>query len=127
MYGKIYRIALGFSLIVFGFLIIIEPIQYDSKFDRTFDFSSVRWTLGPIMLLIGIGITIYTIKQKADKYEPNVMKCPKCYKRYYNKKNDICSVCNVKLENLKGFYERHPAANIDRNANGVEKRNPTKE
>ena len=36
--------------------------------------------------------------------------CPKCQNTYYKDdvKDKICTTCNVSLEKLEGFYERHP-------------------
>jgi hypothetical protein len=108
-YRKLQYYAFGFAMTVFGFIIMVEPVQYDSKFGQTFDFSDVRWPLG--ITLFGLGIyTFYrTAKSKVDEMD-DVRKCTQCLNTFKmsDLKDSICPECNIETEKLKGFFERHP-------------------
>ena len=107
--NKLYGILLGLSMMIFGVIVIFDPIHYDSKFGHTFDFSEIRWPFGLFLFGFGILAFIKSLAKSSDAQE-QYRKCPKCLKTTSIKDlTDIeCPDCLVNTEPLKGFFKRHP-------------------
>lgn len=110
MINKILMILLGITLFGFGLGIILDPEFYDSKHQFYFDFSGIRYPFGGFLAAIGSLFIILALKKKAKDFEENFMICAKCLKPLYKKEalNNKCPECGGKLEDLDGFYDRHP-------------------
>ena len=107
---------MGFIWGLFGLLIIIDPSFYHSRLDYYFDFTEVKWPFGLCLIVLG-GIFIWSaFRKKAieaeDEYklQQRVVMCPSCVKPFQIKDapNFKCPICNEELDDLEGFYERHP-------------------
>ena len=66
-----------------------------------------------IIITIGIFICIYSAIRKIvpEEYSENVERliCPKCGEIYIASNiGEKCSSCNCDLEEIEGFFERHP-------------------
>ena len=94
---------------MFGFIVMVDPVHYDSKFNYIFDFSEIRWPFGIVLFVLGLYTLYRAVKSKAEDSD-NFSKCPKCMKTYDKSKlnNGLCPVCGIETEPLKGFFERHP-------------------
>ena len=107
---------LGGVLIFSGITIWFNPNYYSSRFGITFDFSGVKWPFGGVLFILG-GLFIWSSfrkkaldAEKKSKDEKRVLMCPKCVQPIYKKDcpDLICPACESPLEDLSGFYERHP-------------------
>jgi phage FluMu protein Com len=102
-------LAVGFVLIVFGVMALYEG---------GFSFHGV---FGPISKLTAIGIIVFGVimmrsgyknvtsdnaPQKRDKF----LKCNRCGHVYHfhEVQNKKCPKCSEDVENIEGFFERHP-------------------
>ena len=114
--GRVFFILLGIVWGLVGVFIVINPVFYSTYFNRNLDFTDVRWPFGGGLFILG-AIFIWsafwkkTIEaEKKAKDEKRVLMCPKCVKPFYKK--DVptlrCPGCQTSLEDLSGFYERHP-------------------
>ena len=102
MYNKLY--------------IIINPKFYHSELRYYFDFSEIKWPFG--IFLIGLGALFFgsSFRKKsidAENYyreQERVLMCSVCVKPFQKKEVPTlkCPICNENLEELEGFYERHP-------------------
>ena len=109
-------ILLGISMGVFGLCILINPTFYHSGLEYRFDFTEVRWLFGGGLVILGILFILSSFRKQAIEAEKKVkddnrvLMCPKCLKPIYKKNApDLkCSSCGNPLEDLEGFYERHP-------------------
>ena len=110
MSAKITYIILGVSLILIGVMMIIDPIFYSTKYNYTWDFTEVKWPLGCFLVILGSYFLVSNLKKKAQDYEERVLMCPKCIAPFNHSAvpNKNCPDCGTQLENLEGFYERHP-------------------
>ena len=67
--------------------------------------------MGIVFILVGAVFIVLSITKIDLLYKDiTVLKCPKCLK-IYNKqelKSEKCPHCGADLEQLKGFFERHP-------------------
>jgi len=68
--------------------------------------------LGAVLIVSGVFTLVFLWQKGKDKEtadNASVRICPKCEEvvAYYEKQR-TCPVCNIKLEPLEGFYERHP-------------------
>ena len=114
--GRLFFILLGIVWGVFGILIIINPTFYHSELRYHFDFTEIKWPLGGGLIILGAFFIWSSCRKKtieADKKakdEKKVLMCPKCIKPFYKKDcEDLkCPDCQAPLEELSGFYERHP-------------------
>ena len=108
--NKFFLSILGSSLIIFGFGIVMDPKFYDSKHGFQYDFTGFYLPFGGFLILIGSLILWSALRKKAKDFEEKLLICPKC-KTPFNQKDITdgqCPRCEVPLEDLKGFYERHP-------------------
>ncbi len=62
------------------------------------------------IILFSTFLTIQTISGKDKPIPPENVICPNCKKIFKGDDvpNLICSICGTTLEDLKGFYKRHP-------------------
>lgn len=110
MFNKLIFLLLGISLILYGSLTIMKRGYYSSKFGFYFDFGPYHYVLGIIITIVGIFFVYTSLTKKAKEFEAKFLICPKC-KAPFNQKevpDGRCPECEVKLEDLDGFYERHP-------------------
>ena len=114
--SKITFRILGCVLILWGISICFDPVHYSGRFDYYFDFTEIKWPLGGGLIILGAFFIWSSFRKKtieADKKakdEKKVLMCPKCVKPFYKKDFDDlkCPDCHGMLEELSGFYERHP-------------------
>jgi len=101
---------------LFGLGIIINPIINHAGLRYDFDFTEIKWPFGGGLIIIGAffiwsSFRENTIKaEKKSRDDKRVLMCPKCIKPFYKKDCEglICPECQGQLEELSGFYERHP-------------------
>jgi putative Mn2+ efflux pump MntP len=108
--NKYIYVFSGIVLAIFGFCIIIQPRWYSSKYERYFDFTGVHIPLGSLFIVIGLLFVWVPLRKKAKAYEDKFLICPK-RETSYNKKevpDNQCPRCKIELEDLDGFYARHP-------------------
>lgn len=114
--GRIFYILMGSVWGFLGVLIIINPAFYSSYFNRNLDFTSIKWPFGGGLIFLGTFFILSSFRKKAieaekkAKDEKRVLMCPKCIKPFFKKDyEDLkCPDCQAALEELSGFYERHP-------------------
>lgn len=108
--NRIIFFLLGIVWAVFGLSIIISPKFYSSKYDYIFDFTELKWPFGGFLVLLGSLFIWSALRKKASEFEDKFLVCPKC-KTPFNHKDvpdGRCPKCEVELEDLEGFYQRHP-------------------
>ena len=113
---RISYIILGALMGLFGLGILINPIIYNTGLRYNFDFTGIKWPFGGGLIILGAFFIWSSFRKKtieADKKtkdEKKVLMCPKCIKPFYKKDCDDlkCPDCHERLEELSGFYERHP-------------------
>jgi hypothetical protein len=103
-------LALGISLIAFGVMIIHTPKFKRPFYAGYFDFTGFSVPLGVVLIIVG-GVCLWiSVPKKGRNVSPSYLICPKC--QAVCQAGDVraseCSVCRVELEDLKGFYKRHP-------------------
>ena len=108
--NRIIFVLLGIVWAVFGFSIIIGPRFYSSKYDYVFDFSEIKWPFGGFLILLGCFFVWAALRKKAKDFEDKFLICPKCRSPFNWKEvpDGRCPECKGELEDLEGFYERHP-------------------
>ncbi len=114
--GRLFFILLGIVWGVLGILIIINPTFYHSELRYNFDFSSVKWPFGGGLIVLGALFIWSSFRKKAIEADKmvkegkKVFMCAKCVKPFYKKDSldGNCPNCHEPLEELDGFYERHP-------------------
>jgi hypothetical protein len=108
-------VLLGVSLILGGVLTIINPVYYSSKFQRYFDFTGIKWPFGGMLIILGV-LCFWSVSRKKHGLRNRTMMCPKCVKPFgpESVKKNICPTCENDLEELTGFYERHPELKEDK-------------
>lgn len=100
----------GLVTAIFGLSIITGPTFYDRLYGRYWDFTDVRVPFGGALILMGILFVWSALRKKAKDFGDKFMICPEC-KTPFNKTdvpNGRCPKCEVKVEDLEAFYERHP-------------------
>ncbi len=110
MENKYWFLSFGGSLIILGIVIIIIPephIGWDFYNPiPNVDLTKVKWIVGPCFIIWGLLSFIIGLKSKRRIH----YKCINCGKVFELKKDFdySCSDCNNLLEELDGFFERHP-------------------
>ncbi len=61
-------------------------------------------------VLVGIGLLGFCLLPQKKELSPDTKICPRCETVYDHKprQDEKCPKCESKLEELKGFYDRHP-------------------
>lgn len=104
---KIFGIAAGLagvSILFLGKLIGRGPVTYFDGIER--------YAFGILFLVIGIALFAYGTlkKERLVSDGEKIVACPRCGQAY--REQDVidgkCPSCNVRLEDIRGFYERHP-------------------
>jgi len=116
MYDRTGSIFLGIVLIMMGIGVILFPERYDILSGVHLDYSRMRWPLGVLSIVIGMLFIRHYFSKKAKQLEEiaedkkAILMCEKCLKPYYKKdvENLLCPKCTHPLENIDGFYNRHP-------------------
>ena len=119
--NRLFHILLGAVLGLFGFFIIINPIYYSTYFNREQNFTDVKWPFGGGLIILGCCFIWSSFRKKAINAEKKarddkrVLMCPKCIKPFRKKSvpTQKCPTCQAPLEELAGFYERHPELKDD--------------
>jgi len=114
--GRVFFILLGIVWGLVGVFIVINPVFYSTYFNRNLDFTDIKWPFGGGLFILGAFFIWSPFRKKAidaekkAKDEKKVLMCPKCIKPFYKKDCwDLkCPDCQAPLEELSGFYERHP-------------------
>jgi hypothetical protein len=110
MFNRILFLLLGVCLSFFGFFTIIQRGYFSSRFEFYFDFGRYHYVFGVLITVVGIFFIYTSLTSKSKHLEDKYLICPKC-KDSYNQKdvpNSRCPNCAVELEDLEGFYDRHP-------------------
>ena len=101
----------GIIFILAGISTLVTPVRYDSKYAMTFDFTRIKYPLSFGIMAVGAFCIFIGWRSKTnDKYKAEYWICPQCEKMYWltGKDKHVCPECEMPLEKLKGFYERHP-------------------
>lgn len=106
-------ILLGFVLCVLGFLIFFRSEGFHTFYGFHVSFGPYHRYLGISIFVIGLAFIFLCLTAKARGYkevEDTFVICPKCRDSFYERdvKEKICPKCKIKVEDVKGFYERHP-------------------
>ena len=105
---KIAYLFVGAWIAVIGFL-LVDGRGFYFRGVRV-DFGEANTLIGCTFIIIGISIFVIALRKKAKEFGDKFLICPTC-KKPFNKKdvtNSRCPKCKAELEDLEGFYERHP-------------------
>lgn len=114
--NRIFFTLMGIVWGLVGVFIIINPTFYSSYFNRELNFTDIKWPFGGGLIVLGILFIWSSFRKKTIEAEKKVkddkkvLMCPKCVKPFYKKDcpSSKCPECQTDLEELSGFYERHP-------------------
>jgi len=103
---------MGIFFILNGALIIDNPVSCTSRYGLL-DFTEIKWPYGGGQIIVGLAFLWSSLRKKAVKQakeDKRVLICHKCERSFYRKDlSDLrCPVCDEPLEELRGFYKRHP-------------------
>lgn len=106
------KIGIAIALLVIGVTIMTTGRIHTGLAES---YGEKRYIVGLAHILIGIGFFIWGYRGRAKgesllEDDGIVLMCPECGEAYYSVdvKNDMCPTCNVDLEPVEGFYNRHP-------------------
>jgi hypothetical protein len=105
----IYRF-LGAALIIFGSFRTIRQGYHDALYHYNIDFGPYHYLLGIMIVTVGVMLLLFSFKKPIKSSKDKLLICPKCqnpYKREHLNQGR-CVACGTELEELVGFYERHP-------------------
>lgn len=105
---KLFVLIIGAWIAVIGVYLIIGKDYYLLGIKVGFD--KVNFLVGLLFLFIGIWIFIFGLKTEAKDFEERVTICSRCAQPLDMKElvNMRCPKCGGKLEDLDGYFERHP-------------------
>ena len=55
---------LGIVLTIYGVIVCIKPVQYDTKYKMTYDFTGINIPFGLFLVALGIGFIWTTYRKK---------------------------------------------------------------
>jgi len=105
---KILALIIGAWIAVIGVYLIVGKDYYLRGFKL--EFGKGNLLVGLLFLVIGMGIIIVGLVTKAKDFEDKVTICSRCAQPFDMKDvSDMsCPKCGGKLEDLDGFFDRHP-------------------
>ena len=106
---RIINILLGIGLVFHGISILDNPVWNSDKLGYRVDITGYNIPIGIILILLGL-YTLYKMLM-APRYTGNdILMCHQCNQPIERKqtRNNKCPTCDVELEPLDGFYDRHP-------------------
>jgi len=107
--NKFINTIFGVLLVAWGVILIFDRGYFSEKYRHYIDFGPYHYVFGLILLVCGGAILLSVVRRKKTSDEKVVI-CPSCGRSY--NQQDVprmeCPTCQVELEDLKGFYDRHP-------------------
>jgi hypothetical protein len=105
-----FYILIGISLVVFGIGILYDPIFHDTKHNFIHDFTGVKWPFGVSLTLVGVAFFYISFRRKSVGSASGFLICSSCRHPIEKKRitENQCPSCGADLEELDGFYDRHP-------------------
>ena len=116
--NKIFAIIVGIVIIIWGCYLLNgwDLFMRGTKID----FGRANTLIGYIFIIIGFSFFLFYLRAKSGDFEDKFMICIKCGELHRQKdySDSHCRKCGAELENLEGFYDRHPEfKNISRKHN----------
>jgi len=110
MLNKITYVLLGIFLIIFGIFLLFKHTYHDLLYDFYYHYGPYHRLLGIILIGLGTLISYKSYRKNPKSFEDTYLICPNCRKLFNEKNiaNKHCPECETMLEELDGFYERHP-------------------
>ena len=108
MLNKIAFLIFGVFLSWLGFEVIRKGGF--ALYGHYVSFADSKIVIGSVIIVFGIVFIWFALGRKVQDFKGKLLVCPKC-KDSFNQKdvpNSLCPNCAVELEDLEGFYERHP-------------------
>lgn len=117
MYSRIFSLIIGIALVGLGVIIFFTGGFYLPIEEQYIEFGRYHIIAGIIFGLFGILFLYASLRRKAKIFEDKLMICPKCEETHIQKSfsNQRCPRCNVNLEEIEGFYDRHPELRTEEN------------
>lgn len=108
MFYKLLYLIGGISSIGLGYKVLTQGGWWSVKSEAYISFGNAKTPVGILAIVIGGLLCINAIFGKWRKKNPLI--CPKCDEiiEYSPAKEMHCVMCGTEMEELKGFYERHP-------------------
>jgi hypothetical protein len=99
---------LGVMLIFIGIGTLIAPVTYRPMYSTYIDLSNIKWPFFIFTSIFGSVCLYISIYNKGSKTCYWI--CSKCQETNMldERTKHQCPQCNIQLEKLDGFYERHP-------------------
>jgi hypothetical protein len=103
-------IAFGILLIIVGGMIILTPKVKRAFVAGYFDFTGFNVPFGVLLVIVGLVCIWFSLPPKGRKQQPRHLICPTCetVRTLAGGQPSRCVTCDVDLEDLRGFYDRHP-------------------
>jgi len=99
------------SYIVCGLSLgIVGLSMFSSGWDSKYNVELPK-LVGILVAVFGVFLFAFgVLKKNIVDFENTIMKCPKCFfiASRWELKNNQCPQCKAGLEDLKGFFRRHP-------------------
>jgi len=105
---KVFTFIIGAWLSIIGFCLVIGQ-DYHLRGVKL-DFGGANIIVGVLLFVIGISVIIFALRRKVKDFEDKVAICSQCGQtsEITNVSNMRCPKCDGKLEDLDGFFDRHP-------------------
>jgi hypothetical protein len=103
-------IAFGVLLVMIGSIIIVTPKVKTAFVAGYFDFTGFNILLGALFVTASLACIWLSLPTRGRKVPVTHLICPTCQtvQTFAEGRASRCIKCGVGLENLHGFYDRHP-------------------
>jgi hypothetical protein len=121
--NRIFAFITGSWIAIIGFFLAIGR---EVSFRGTkLEFGEANVVVGSIFMMFGIAILVIALRTKAKDFEDKSVICPKCKTPFDQKDvpDGRCPKCEVELEDLEGFYKRHPELKVSNNKKRSNRKN----
>jgi hypothetical protein len=113
---NIFFLLMGIVWGGLGVIVLLDPdpFLYRKEVNLSIDLTGIKCPFGILLIALGICFVWSVFKKKTDgkteMLDEKYLMCKKCIKPFSrNDVNDLkCPICDLELEALEGFYDRHP-------------------
>jgi len=123
---RLFAFIIGSWIVLLGVYLVTGREAYSRGI--RLDYGQFNALVGCLFITLGIAFFVYALRAKKKDLEGKFVICPQCKEPFNDRDvpDQRCPQCKAEVEELDGFYERHPELRLQNNK-PREKRGPSRD